>query len=881
VNRATFRKAVADNRMIQRTLMPGFRASAARRIRRSGIFSTPWYSAQTGRSFASEADAVRDFVERGRRLGYSPHPLVWPSLISPAGWERVWPEPTLRVLHPLTADIGSPLFDAAAWVRQSPAAAKHGYGPFAHFLSVAGPDTPVPTRDGRRLLLGEVLDRSIDAARQRLAERDLQLHGRRGTWDPAPQRQVVEQVAAWAPGPDGEPLVSVVMPVRNRPEQVAVAIASVRAQTYASWELVVVDDGSTDSTADVVRALAAEDDRVRLVQEERRGVSGARNRGLDESRGGLVAFLDSDNTWDRDFLRVMVARMGQTGSRFAHSAVRGSRDGEVWYRSEDGGLEELLHGNFIDLNAVVVTRDLLDAVGHFDERIRRMVDWDLVIRLARAEPPLHVRYLGVLYDDTHEGHDRVTTTELRSWREVILSKHQIDWSALSTRDRVAGMVSVVIPTFQDWEMTVTAVDAVLATSGDRPVEVIVVDNGSRLMVWAMLSVLLVGRPGVRVVRRPSNDHFALGSDVGFAEVSGEFVLFLNNDTEAQPGWIEPLVAALDEPGVAGAQPLLQYPDGTIQCAGVVFPGAPGSPGLPSHLLVGHPPEDAARLGRIATHAVTAAALLMRSATVAGLRGFDPIYTNGFEDVDLCLRAGGEAERCFRVVTDSRVIHHESRTPGRRKRLAANRRFFLDRWHGRIPVEHGELWAAAGFEVAHYDVEASSTEPTTPRIARPVVVRHRDAAPDSLRWALKVPVPLARISGDAPTVGLAHELARALERLGQQACVDPTEAHDRSTSCLDDVLVTVRGALDVAVQPGRVNLLWVVDGGAHVTEEESRRYDAVLAADPAWAARATASFGVDVAVLPLPAPGPDGPSVEVVARGLLERALALRAAAASR
>jgi hypothetical protein len=84
-----------------------------------------------------------------------------------------------------------------------------------------------------------------------------------------------------------------------------------------------------------------------------------------------------------------------------------------------------------------------------------------------------------------------------------------------------------------------------------------------------------------------------------------------------------------------------------------------------------------------------------------------------------------------------------------------------------------------------------------------------------------------------------------------------------------------------VQPGRVNLLWVVDGGAHVTEEESRRYDAVLAADPAWAARATASFGVDVAVLPLPAPGPDGPSVEVVARGLLERALALRAAAASR
>ncbi len=865
-----------DNRIIRTTLMPAFRASAVRRILRSGAFSTEWYSAQTGATFRSDVQAVRDFVERGRRQGYSPHPVVWPAMVSPDGWDGEWPEPMLRILRPRVDEAPLPLFDASVWIRSHPEAARHEYGALAHFLSVAGPDTRLPTADGRELLLGDVERRSIAAARHRVAERELLLHRRRDEWDETAERELLSQVAGWPRGTAGGPLVSIVMPVRNRPEQVAEAIASVIAQTYPRWQLLVVDDGSTDSTPDVVRDLARADDRIHLMQEDRRGVSGARNAGLAEANGELVAFLDSDNTWEPDFLRVMLARMAHTGSRFAHSAVRGSRDGQVWYRAEGGGVTELLHGNFIDLNAVVVTRELLDSVGHFDERLRRMVDWDLAIRLARAEPPLLVPYLGVSYDDTHEGHERVTTTGLRSWREVILAKHEIDWPALAARERVARMVSVVIPTFQDWEMTVTAVDAVLATTGERPVEVIVVDNGSRLLVWQMLSVLLADRPGVQLIRRPSNDHFALGSDLGFAAASGEFVLFLNNDTEVQQGWLEPLVAALDDPQVVGVQPLLQYPDGTVQCAGVVFPGAPGSAGLPSHFLVGHPPEDAARIGEIRTHAVTAASLLMRSAEVARLRGFDPLYINGFEDIDLCMRAGGDTERCFRVVTASRVVHHESKTPGRRRMLATNRKLFLQRWRGRIPEERGELWSSAGLQVAHYDVEATSTDPTAPRIARPIVVRGRGAAPGLLRWAFKVASSVTAMSGGAPDVGLARDMAHALEARGQQACVDPLEAHDRPTSYLDDVLVAVRGATDIAVQPGRINVLWVVDGGIGVTEEEIRRYDVVLATDERWAAGVATAYDIDVAVLPRPGPGPDGPSVESVARDLLGRVLALPA-----
>jgi GT2 family glycosyltransferase len=873
MNRAGLRKAVLDRPSVKRALEPVVRSRAKKRIARSGIFHQQWYEAQTGRRFGSLADAVDHYVDHGRRQGHAPHPLAWPVWISPAGWQREWPEPAILLLHPGAREYTCPLFDSARHIAAHPEAARYEFGPLAHFLSTSGPETPLPTPDGRRMLLGETVATSVALARERTVERDRGLHAPRLEWDHAAQAAVVAAADAWRPAEGAAPLVSIVMPVRNRPELVAAAVASIQKQSYGSWELLVVDDGSTDSTPDVLRALAEADPRVRPFLELRHGVSGARNIGLAAARGSYAAFLDSDNEWDPDFLRVMLARMVATGSRFAHSGIRGSRDGEVWYRGEDGGYDEIIIGNFIDLNAVMVERSLLDEVGHFDEKLRRMVDWDLAIRLAKVERPILVPFVGVLYDDTQDRHERVTTTELRSWREVILAKHLIDWPALASIERRAGAVTVVIPTFQDHEMTVAAVDAVLATAGDVPVEVVVVDNGSRLLVGQVLALAFGDRPEVTVVRRPGNDHFALGSDLGFAAGSGELVLFLNNDTIVQPGWLEPLVAALADPDVVGVQPLLLYPDRTVQCAGLVFPSPPAPPGLPSHFLIGHPAEDARRLDDIRTHAVTGAALLMRSRDVAELRGFDPLYTNGFEDVDLCLRAGGDTRRCFRVVTASTVLHLESKTPGRRLRLGANRRVFVDRWRGRLPGDDGPLWSSAGFDVAHYDVEATTTDPHTPRIARPVVVAHRDVdRSDTLRWAFKVAASVeAAEDADAAT---ARGIATALERLGQPACVDGEEVHDRSTSYLDDVVVTVRGGAEVPVQPGRVNVLWVLDAGIGLTDDELRRYHAVLAAkavldDPSWP-----ETSVTVETLERPEPD-DSEAFHTAARTLLDRVLTVR------
>ncbi len=112
------------------------------------------------------------------------------------------------------------------------------------------------------------------------------------------------------------PMVSVVMPLYNTEKYVAAAVRSVLAQTYENLELVVVDDGSSDASIDAVTSVA--DDRVRIVEQVHGGEAAARNRGLDEARGELVAWLDADDLCLPHRLTTMVDALESTGAAFAH-----------------------------------------------------------------------------------------------------------------------------------------------------------------------------------------------------------------------------------------------------------------------------------------------------------------------------------------------------------------------------------------------------------------------------------------------------------------------------------------------------------------------------------------------------------------------------------
>lgn len=191
-------------------------------------------------------------------------------------------------------------------------------------------------------------------------------------------------------------LVSVIMPAYNSGRFLAESVRSVQAQTFGGWELIVVDDGSTDDTAAVARSFVEADPRVRYVARPNGGQAAARNTGLGEARGPLVAFLDSDDLWLPGKLEAQLAVLEETGVDLVYT------DGEIF--SEDGaewpdehfhivpgetrGLEmfrTLFRSNRIGTLSVLVKRSALDAVGLFDEdrAYQNCEDYDLWMRLAK------------------------------------------------------------------------------------------------------------------------------------------------------------------------------------------------------------------------------------------------------------------------------------------------------------------------------------------------------------------------------------------------------------------------------------------------------------------------------------------------------------------
>ena len=205
-----------------------------------------------------------------------------------------------------------------------------------------------------------------------------------------------EAVASEQPG---APIVSVIMPVCNRSRLLREAIHSVRGQVFPMWELIVVDDGSTDSIDSVIEEFA-DDPRIHWLRQPRRGASAARNAGLRRASGELIAYLDSDNVWYPRFLSEMVAALDAAPEidlayGVLATSAHGLGDRRFLFKPFDR--EELLRGNFIDINVVVHRRTLVAELGGFDESLDRLVDWDLLLRYSENRPALCVGVLGARY----------------------------------------------------------------------------------------------------------------------------------------------------------------------------------------------------------------------------------------------------------------------------------------------------------------------------------------------------------------------------------------------------------------------------------------------------------------------------------------------------
>lgn len=216
------------------------------------------------------------------------------------------------------------------------------------------------------------------------------------------------------------PLVSVVIPVYNAERFVAAAIDSVLKQTYPSTELIVVDDGSTDTTAAVVRSYG---ERVRYIFQSNARQAAARNRGIAEARGELIAFLDADDTWREDKLEKQVAVLDQApdlGLVYCSLEVvdRHHRSiGQTRVRLRGHCLPGVLLGRSAGGlgSTALVPRRVLEEVGTFDVELPPCEDTDLFWRIAARYPIDYVDELLVHYrvhpDNSHANLERMT----RAW----------------------------------------------------------------------------------------------------------------------------------------------------------------------------------------------------------------------------------------------------------------------------------------------------------------------------------------------------------------------------------------------------------------------------------------------------------------------------------
>jgi glycosyltransferase involved in cell wall biosynthesis len=201
------------------------------------------------------------------------------------------------------------------------------------------------------------------------------------------------------PRSGASPRVSVILPTRDRKDLVEGAVRSVLAQTFADWELLIVDDGSVDGTAEALAPYLA-DGRVRLFRMGGNGEGAARNRGLREARGELVAYLDSDNLLFPGFLAGMVRAFDERPDLEAAYGVLVAdapyfEGSPILWRPFDR--ERLMEGNTIDVGAFVHRRRLFEALGGFDEELTRLTDWDLILRYTERRSAVGVPVLATYY----------------------------------------------------------------------------------------------------------------------------------------------------------------------------------------------------------------------------------------------------------------------------------------------------------------------------------------------------------------------------------------------------------------------------------------------------------------------------------------------------
>lgn len=819
-------------------------AAAATEIVASGVFDTEFYSAQADWPFTSDEQAVRHYLAEGRAAGYLPHPLFSPAVVDPNRWHQTELDPLLRYLRApdwsrsaSTSHLFDPQFlDDADLPEQET--------PLAWFLRtrVAAPLPADPALFGPTTL-DDLRERLVVAlTKNRATQEQSRTHLGAGQ-APEPETWVSDAVETFRSG-GSHPLVSIVLPTWNRAGTLRAAIESVQAQNYPHWELLVADDGSTDDTALVLRAEASRDDRIVPLILPHQGVSAARNAALGNATGTYVAFLDSDKTWDPDFLTTMVAVLESGEHEAAVAACEISVDGRTFYRSIQPTVDSLRVGNTVDQTALVARRARLTSVGGFNESLRRAVDYDLVLRLAEVCHLQQVPFVGVRYSEDHTDPTRISEFESKAWNFYVSDRAA--WErhrAEPPQEHIPGLLSVIIDDVRS-PSDVRAVLSEAVAAGGPDLEIILIPHRNDWWRTAALTSLELARVPVRVqavgrrVDRPSYVNQAI------REARGEHTLILDARQRVLSGRLTHLIEHLSAAAVV--HPVVLGDSRLLADAGVIY-AEHGTDPIPflRHL----PPDILLGTGAFAVPGAPFP-LLARTQSLLAVEGLNARLGSLWADIDLSQRLAQETGLPICTTPDVVVQTHGTTWSQDTSNPADDVRTFRALWP-RPPAGSAEACAAVGV-TAHVEGFTSISIPNEPtRWTRADWIPGRTKVserPAGLRWALRTAAPADERADNWGDWHYANSLADALRRLGQQVHVDFQPNALRPTSSFEDVVVNLRGLRAIPLPAGATSVLWVISHPEQVSAKELAAYDLRYAASSHWSTIATQQSGLSVKTL---------------------------------
>ena len=224
-----------------------------------------------------------------------------------------------------------------------------------------------------------------------------------------------------------DPLISVVMPSFNRAGLITRAITSILGQTLDRFELIIVDDGSTDGTLALLERNR--DPRIAVFQLRRNaGAPAARNAGVSMARSPLIAFQDSDDEWQPGLLAAHVSVLARADVSFCQLDQRYGSGHTLYpppgWRLSSDVYAQLLESSHISTQTLAMTKGVFERAGGFDPAMPRFQDWDLVLRLAQAGARFH--YIDQPLAIAHDSPDSLTRSQEKGiiGRRRLIEKHQ-------------------------------------------------------------------------------------------------------------------------------------------------------------------------------------------------------------------------------------------------------------------------------------------------------------------------------------------------------------------------------------------------------------------------------------------------------------------------